>query len=414
MDTVIIRKNKKIRLYSAAAVIILVLGGLTILSATKKKSLNVNSGEIVIKQAEMANFEDFIIFQAKVEPMNAILVNIVEGGSVQEIFAENGQMVTKGQALAKMYNPNTELGYLTQETAIIEQINNLNTGKLNIRNQELSLAKDLVMIEHDFNDAKRLYDINERLFKKDIISKNEWNTTQENFRYQQKRKDNIELSIRKERQTNQIQISQINRSIATMELSLQILRKNKLNFLITAPESGQLTSFEPIIGKTYQAGESIGKIDRMNGYKLIAQIDEFYLERLAEGQKGEVEYKGKVLSVTVLKVLPEVRNGRFQAELSFDASDIQLQQGLSLGVKLILSAKDKKLVVPKGSFYQQSAGKYVFVVNGNSAERRAVKLGRENPFYYEVLEGLSAGEKIITSSYGDYTEVERLEIESNQ
>jgi HlyD family secretion protein len=412
MDTVIKSKSKKLKLATLAAVGFLAFATMAYFSFSKKKSLNVNAGEILVKTASNENFEDFMVFQARVEPLNAMLVNIVEGGSVQEIFAENGTHVEKGQALAKMYNPNSELNYMTQETAIIEQMNNLNTGKLSIRNQELQLTQDLLSIEHDYNDAKRLSDMNKRLYDKEIISRNEWNSIQENLRFQEQRRNNIQNSIQKEKQSNQIQISQINRSIATMEKSLEILRNNKKNFLITAPASGNLTSFEPILGKTYQSGESIGKIDVMKGYKLVADVDEFYLEKAAAGQKGQVDYKGQMLEVTLIKVMPEVKGGRFQVELAFTGKQqMQLQQGLSFGVKLTLSEKEKVLVIPKGQFYNETAGQWIFVVKGNEAVRQPIKTGRENPDYYEVLSGLKAGDRVVTSSYADYKDVEVLKLE---
>lgn len=380
-------------------------------SFSAKRTLNINTTEVLIKTASNEYFEDFITFEARVEPLHSLFVNIVEGGSVQEIFAENGTRVEKGQALAKMYNPNSELGYMTQETAIIEQMNNLNSGKLNIRNQELGLIKDLASIEHDYNDAKRLYDLNKRLFEKDVISKNDWHAVEENFRYQTERRNQIKESVQREKQSNRIQIAQIDRSIATMEKSLDILRQNKKNFLITATESGTLTSFEPVVGKTYQAGESIGKIDLHKGYKLVADVDEFYLEKVALHQKGTVAYKGKPTQVTVIKVLPEVKNGRFQVELAFSAKpEVALQQGLSFGVKLMLSGKEKRLVIPKGQFFEETSGKWVFVVKNDRAERRNIKTGRENPDYYEVLDGLKAGEKIITSTYADYKNIDELSL----
>lgn len=415
MDKVIPRKNRKFRYLTIAIGVFLVLATIIFFSFNTKRSLNVKAEELSIQKAEKAFFEDFVVFQAKVEPLNVMLVNVTEGGSVKEIFVENGAMVTKGQSLARLYNPNTELNYLTQETAIIEQINNLNTGKLNIRNQELNLNKDLVLIEHDYNDAKRLYDMNAKLYDKDVISKNDWNTFKESLRFQEERKRTIQQSIQKEKQTNQIQISQINRSIQTMEKSLDILRNNKKNFLITAPETGRLTSFEPVLGKTFQAGESIGKIDSKRGYKLAADVDEFYLEKLREGLKGQVEFKGKTLEVIVTKVIPEVKSGHFTVELAFTSKEnIVLQDGLSFGVKLILSERNKILVLPKGSFNQETAGKWIFVVKGNKAERRNIKLGRENPSYYEVLEGLQEGESVITSSYSDYKDIEELSISSGQ
>lgn len=412
MDKVIPRKNRKFRYLTIAIGVFLVLAVIIFFSFNSKRSLNVKADELSVQKVEKAFFEDFVVFQAKVEPLNVMLVNVTEGGSVKEIFVENGATVTKGQSLARLYNPNTELNYLTQETAIIEQINNLNTGKLNIRNQELNLTKDLVLIEHDYNDAKRLYDVNAKLFAKDVISKNDWNTFKESLRFQEERKKTIQQSIQKEKQTNQVQISQINRSIQTMEKSLDILRNNKKNFLITAPESGRLTSFEPVLGKTFQAGESIGKIDSKQGYKLSANVDEFYLEKIREGLKGQVEFKGKTLEVIVTKVIPEVKNGHFIVELAFASKEnIVLQDGLSFGVKLILSEKNKILVVQKGSFNQETAGKWIFVVKGNKAERRNIKLGRENPSYYEVLEGLKEGESVVTSSYTDYKDIEELSLE---
>jgi len=415
MDKVIPRKNRKFRYLTIAIAVFLVLAVIVFFSFSTKRSLNVKAEELTVQKIEKEFFEDFVVFQAKVEPLNVMLVNVTEGGSVKEIFVENGAMVTKGQSLARLYNPNTELNYLTQETAIIEQINNLNTGKLNIRNQELNLTKDWVLIEHDYNDAKRLYDMNSKLFAKDVISKNDWNTFKESLRFQEERKKTIQQSIQKEKQSNQLQISQINRSIQTMEMSLDILRNNKKNFLITAPESGRLTSFEPVLGKTFQAGESIGKIDSKQGYKLIAEVDEFYLEKLREGLKGQVEFKGKILEVLVTKVIPEVKSGHFTVELAFISKEnITLQDGLSFGVKLILSEKNKTLVVPKGSFNQETAGKWIFVVKGNKAERRNIKLGRENPSYYEILEGLKEGESVITSSYSDYKDIEELSISNSQ
>ncbi|MEP6804097.1 MAG: efflux RND transporter periplasmic adaptor subunit [Flavobacterium sp.] len=413
MDKVIPRKNRKFRYLTIAIGVFLVLATIIFFSFNTKRSLNVKTDEINILKVEKAFFEDFVVFQAKVEPLNVMLVNVTEGGSVKEIFVENGAMVTKGQSLARLYNPNTELNYLTQETAIIEQINNLNTGKLNIRNQELNLNKDLVLIEHDYNDAKRLYDMNARLFEKEVISKNDWNTFKESLRFQEERKRTIQQSIQKEKQTNQLQISQINRSIQTMEKSLDILRNNKKNFLITAPESGRLTSFQPVLGKTFQAGESIGKIDSKQGYKLTAEVDEFYLEKVREGLKGQVEFQGKNLEVLVTKVIPEVKSGHFIVELAFVSKEnIVLQDGLSFGVKLILSEKNKTLVLQKGSFNQETAGKWIFVVKGNKAERRNIKLGRENPSYFEVLEGLKEGESVIISSYSDYKDIEELAISS--
>lgn len=412
MDTIINRKNNKKKKLLLVIPIILLFGYFVFSSVTKKRTFNVKKSEIVIKTIENDYFEDFILFQAKVTPLHSMLVNVIEGGAVQEIYVENGDMVTKGQPLVRLYNPNTELTYMQQETAIIEQINNLNKAKLDLRNQELNLAKDLIAIEHDYLDAENLYNLNQKLFEQEIVSKNEWKVTQENYRFQKERMNIIKQSVTKEKQANEIQIGQLNQSIGIMNQSLSILRKNKNNFLITAPLSGRLSSFEPILGKTFTQGNSIGTIDVMQGYKLVADVDEFYLDRIAVNQKGVIDFNEQIVDVQIAKVIPEVKNGRFKVEISFVKNEnLELNQGLSFGVRINLSEKTKTTLLSKGSFYQDTAGKWIFVVNGNKAERRNIKIGRENPLYYEVIEGLKTGEKVITSTYKDYKEVEILNIE---
>lgn len=411
MDTIIIRKNNKKKYLFIALPIFLIIGYFIISSISKKSSLNVKKSEISIKTVEEGFFEDFIVFQARVEPMNTMLINIIEGGAVQEIYVGNGDMVTKDQPLVRLYNPNTELNYMQQETSTIEQINNLNKAKLDLRNQELNLAKDLIVIEHDYLDAKNIYDLNKKLFDQEILAKNEWEITKENFRFQKERMSIIKQSVTKEKQANQLQIGQLNQSIGIMDKSLSILRNNKKNFLITAPLSGRLSSFEPILGKTYSQGISIGTIDVMKGYKLVADVDEFYLDKVKTNLKGTIDYNGKIVAVEIVKIIKEIKGGQFQVELNFSSSEnIDLQQGLSFSIRVNLSEKTKTKLLPKGSFNQETAGKWIFVVNKNSAERRAIKLGRENPIYYEVLDGLKAGEKVITSSYKDYVDVEVLNL----
>jgi len=412
MDTVINRKSNKKKYLAIAVLAIVVLGYGAFSMITKKRTFNVKKSEITIKSVEEDFFEDFMVFQARVEPMNSMLVNIVEGGSVQEIFVSNGDMVVQGQPLARLYNPNTELNYMQQETAIIEQINNLNKAKLDLRNQELNLAKDLVSIEHDFLDAKNLYDLNKKLFEQEILAKNEWEKTQENFRFQKERMNIIKQSVTKEKQANQIQIGQLNQSIGIMEKSLGILRINKKNFLIVAPLSGRLSSFEPVLGQSYQQGQTLGKIDVMKGYKLLADVDEFYLSKVKQGQKGAVDFNGKQVEVLIAKVIPEIKSGRFQVELNFVSNEnLDLQQGLSFAVRLTLSEKTKSVVLSKGSFNQDTSGKWIFVVNGNKAERRNIEIGRENPLYFEIIKGLKPSEQVVTSSYKDYQEAEILNIE---
>lgn len=411
MDTVIPRKNRKKYYLPLGIGFILLLTFLGYSVIGKKRTLSVKRSDITLHYAESGYFEDFMVLQTRVEPMNSVLITITEGGAVQEMYVENGDRVEKGQPLVRLYNPNSELNYMQQETAIIEQINNLNKAKLDLRNQELNFAKDLVAIEHDFLNAKSEYDLNKKLFEQEILAKSEWDKTQENFRFQKERMHIIKQSVSKEKQANQIQLGQLNQSISIMEKSLSVLRANKQNFLILAPYSGRLSSFEPVVGQSYQTGQTLGKIDIMKGYKLLAEADEFYLPKIAQGQKGTIDFEGKSIEVVVSKIIPEIKNGRFQVELNFvNNEDLDLKQGLSFSVRLKLSEKTKSVIVSKGSFYDETNGKWIFVVKGNKAERRMIRIVRENPLYYEVVSGLQPGEAVITSNYKDYIEAEVLDI----
>ncbi len=411
MDTKINQKNKKYKRLGIIAVTTIILGGSSFYLMNRPRTLTVSANELMIKDVSEDYFEDFVVFQAQIEPINSIFINVIEGGSVQEIFVENGEMVTKGLPIARLYNPNTELNFLTQETAIIEQMNQLNVAKLSIRNQELDLSKDFVGIEYDFNQSKLDYELNQKLYDREVLAKNEWENTKEKMRYQQERKAIIQKSLVKERESNSIQLKQINEALSIMQKSLVTLRKNKQNFLVLAPETGRLSSFEATLGQSIEAGKSIGKVDILSGYKLVAMVDEYYLDRIQENQYGQIEIKGKIIKVKVTKISPEIKSGKFKTELEFiDKIPENLQEGLSVGVKLILSEKEKKLVIPKGSFYTTTQGKWIFVINNDKATRRKIELGRENPSIYEVISGLKTNEKVIISNYEDYKEVQELTI----
>ncbi|MDN3709719.1 hypothetical protein QW060_22495 [Myroides ceti] len=181
-------------------------------------------------------------------------------------------------------------------------MNNLNVAKLSLRNQELVLSKDLIAMEHDFNQTQLEYQLNQTLFQKQILAKNEWEQTQEKYRYQRERKTLLQESLNREKHSNQLQLEQINKALNIMQKSLETLRENKKNFLVLAPVSGRLSSFEAILGQTYLAGTSIGKVDEMKGYKLMANIDEFYLEKIQQNQKGQMEIKGNNVEVSITKI----------------------------------------------------------------------------------------------------------------
>lgn len=414
MDKQIQPKNKKTKKMLLWGIPIVLLTSLILMNATRKKQVNISKDSIAIREVSEGDFEDVLLFNSTVEPKTSVFVNVIQGGAVSEIFVESGQKVTKGTPLLKVYNPNAELNYLTQETAIVEQINNLRNIRVNIKNQQLTLDQQLLSIDNDFKNAKRQYDLDKKLFGKGVVAKNDYDKTTQQYQFQKQRSGVIKKSVAEEKKSRDVQLSRINTSINNMQKSLELLRKNKENFTVKAPVDGLLSSFNPTLGENYNQGQNIGKIDVLDGYKLVALVDEYYIAKLKEDISGKVAINTNDYQIRLSKIHPEVVNGQFRIEFQFKKDSIakDIKRGMSLKSKVFLSNNSKALLIPKGQFYHETNGKWVFVLDSNNkAVKRNIKIGRENPFYYEVLDGLKVGDKVITSSYTDFKGVEQVNID---
>lgn len=415
MDKKIQPKSKKTKKMLLWGIPIVALLALILMNVTRKKQVNLERNDLTIREVSRGDFEDVVLFNSVVEPKTSVFVNVIQGGSVAEVFVESGAMVKKGTPLLRVYNPNAELNYLTQETAIVEQINNLRNIRVNVKNQQLSLDQQLLAIDNDFKNAERQYNLDSKLYEKNVVAKNDYEKSAQTFNYQKERSNVIRKSVDEEKKSRAMQLRSINTSLSNMQKSLELLRKNKENFTVKAPVSGQLSSFNPILGESYNQGQSVGKINVLDGYKLVANVDEYYISKLREGINGRVAVNAKNYDISLHKIFPEVVNGQFRVELKFMADTIpsSIKRGMSLNTKVFLSGKSEALLLSKGLFYQSSNGKWVFVLNSdNKAVKRKVRIGRENPFYYEVLEGLEVGDKVITSSYDEFKDVEEINIQA--
>ncbi|RMA64386.1 efflux RND transporter periplasmic adaptor subunit [Ulvibacter antarcticus] len=404
-------KNNKKMLIGGTIFILLLL--MTVYNFTRKRQVNLDNDTLAIREVKKADFEDVILFNSQVEPKTSVLINVVQGGAVSEIFVESGQMVNKGTPLLKIYNPNAELSYLTQETAIVEQINNLRNIRVNIKSQQLNLTEQLLSIDNSYKNAKRQYVTDTTLYRKDVIAKNDYKASVQEYEYQSERNEAIKKSVSREKGDRSVQLSRIDVSIQNMQKSLELLHKNKENFTLKAPIDGMLSSFNPNLGENYIQGQSVGKIAVLDGYKLVAKVDEFYISKLVEGTKGIVNVGSESYEISVSKIFPEVVSGQFEVELTFDEEVLNntIKGGMSLQTKLFLSNSQQALLISKGMFYQSTHGKWVFVLDSeNKAVKRNIKLGRENPFYYEIMDGLQEGDKVIISSYDDFLDVEEITI----
>ena len=412
MDTKIEKKRSKLKIILLALAGVVVLGLFLGYFFRQKKTFNVKAEDLQVEKVTRGKFEDMMMITAQTQSLNSSLVNVMEGGAVKEIFTEDGKMVTKGEPLARVYNPNTEFNFMSQETGIMQQISQMRNTLLELKNQEFTQDKEILQAQNDYNTAQQNYNLQKRLYDAEIGKKTDYDMARQNLAYQQKRKQIVEQSIVNEKHSRASQIAAVNNSIAQMEKSLDVLRNNKNNFLIMSPATGRLSSFSISLGQSLTTGQSIGKVDLMGGYKLVAKIDEYYINKLHAGIKGTLESNGKEYNVIVSKVLPEVVQGQFSAELNFADNNKpdDLKIGMTFGVKLKLSADTQSLMIPKGNFFKDTNGKWIFVTENGKAVRKNISLGRENPLYYEVLSGLKEGEQVIVSDYSDYKKYEILDI----
>ncbi|WP_407498434.1 efflux RND transporter periplasmic adaptor subunit [Elizabethkingia anophelis] len=412
MDTKIEKKRSKLKIILLALAGVVILGLFLGYFFRQKKTFNVKAEDLQVEKVTRGKFQDMMMITAQTQSLNSSLVNVMEGGAVKEIFTEDGKMVTKGEPLARVYNPNTEFNFMSQETGIMQQISQMRNTLLELKNQEFTQDKEILQAQNDYNTAQQNYNLQKRLYDAEIGKKTDYDMARQNLAYQQKRKQIVEQSIVNEKHSRASQIAAVNNSIAQMEKSLDVLRNNKNNFLIMSPATGRLSSFSISLGQSLTTGQSIGKVDLMGGYKLVAKIDEYYINKLHAGIKGTLESNGKEYNVIVSKVLPEVVQGQFSAELNFADNNKpdDLKIGMTFGVKLKLSADTQSLMIPKGNFFKDTNGKWIFVTENGKAVRKNISLGRENPLYYEVLSGLKEGEQVIVSDYSDYKKYEILDI----
>lgn len=411
MDTKIEKKQSKFKIILIGVLALAFLGISAFYFFKQKKTYNVKAGDIQISEVTFGKFEDVMLITAQTQSLNSSLVNVLEGGAVKEIYAEDGQLVNKGAPLARVYNPNTEFNYLNQETGIMQQISQMRNSLLELKNQEFNQNKELLQAQNDYNVALQNFNLQKRLYDAEIGKKTDYDMASQNLNYQQKRKNITEQGLVNERNSRNQQISAISNSINQMQKSLNVLKNNKNNFLILAPVSGRLSSFNISLGQNLTSGESIGKIDLMDGYKLVAKVDEYYINKLQVGIKGTLESNDKTYEIIVTKILPEVKDGQFSAELGFvDEKPNNLKIGMTFGVKLKLSQDTQSEMISKGNFYKDTSGKWIFVIQGDNAVKRNIQLNRENQMYYEVTLGLKAGEKVIVSDYGDFKNYEELNI----
>lgn len=416
MDRVVERKRIDKRLLiagGAAAVLAVVL--LFWFLAPRADSMTIARDRLTISEAQPGTFEDYVPVRAQVTPLLTVFLDAVEGGQVQKKLVDDGAQVVQGQLLAVLSNAELQLSTLEKETEVEQQLNNMRSQELALANTRSADLRDLNQAETDLAKAKRQYDLYKPLAEKGFVATKTFNDARDDYEYQAKRLQILKQTIAQNEGMQSSQLGQLRAAASSLNSSLGIARGSLGQLNIRAPVTGQLSGFDIQLGQSLQQGERIGQIDSAGGDKLQANVDEYYLGRVAVGQTATAEIEGKTYRLKVSKVYPQVRNGEFQIDLLFvDPEPHSMQRGQTVPAKLTVGDSSKALLIPNGAFFNDSGGNWVFVVDsgGNSATKRPVQLGRRNADFIEVLGGLKPGDRVITSSYSGLTDKDHLSFSS--
>jgi HlyD family secretion protein len=416
MDRVVERKRlERPFVIGGVAVAVLAMILLFWLFAPRADSMTVARDRLTISPAQTGTFEDFVPVRAQVTPLVTVYLDAVEGGQVDKKLVEDGAQVVQGQLLAVLSNAELQLSTLEKQTEVEQQLNNMRSQELALANTRSQDLRDLNQAETDLAKAKRQYDLYKPLAEKGFVASKTYNDAKDDYDYQTKRLQILKQTIAQNEGMQSSQLGQLRTAASSLNSSLGIARGSLGQLNIRAPVTGQLSGFDIQLGQSLQQGERIGQIDSAAGDKLQADVDEFYLGRVAVGQTATADIEGRTYRLKVSKVYPQVRNGEFQVDLLFIGPEpTSMQRGQTVQAKLTLGDSSKALLIPNGAFFNDTGGTWVFVVDkgGDSASKRAVQLGRRNSDFIEVLSGLKPGDRVITSSYSGLTDKNHLTFSS--
>lgn len=413
MDRIIKKKRwttGRIAALAAGLVFLILLAWMFLFRDTRSR-LYVDEKQLSIATVEKNKFQEFIPVDGVVFPRNTVYIDAVQGGIVEEVFVEDGAILKKGDPILKLANANMELSYMDQETRMYDAINNLANTRISLEQLRFTRQKEIAQLNYEIDKVKTDFRRKEQFYQDKLISLKEYEDAQRDYNYSLKQLE-ITLRLRKlDSIAGVAQGAQISSSMERMNNNLSLLKRNMDNMTIKSPTDGKLSSFIVEIGETKSAGEHLGQIDMMDGFKLRANIDERYISRVFTGQKAEFDLGGKLYQLEISKIYTDVTNGSFQVDLLFDGDEpSDIKRGQTVQLRVQFSGSNDALIVKRGGFFQETGGNWIYVVDasGKFATRRNIKIGRQNTSFYEVLEGLSDGEKVIVSSYDSFGDKEKL------
>ncbi len=374
-------------------------------------TLRVDGRTITISQVRQGEFSDYVRVTGQVQPITTVQVSPLEGGIVEKLVVEEGTSVKKGDILVVLSNNTLNLSILDSEAQLAEKQNFLRNTQVTMEQERLRLKQELLQLNLDVERKLRAFEQRDKLYKEKLIAKEDWIQAKEEYELAQNKKI---LVIERQKQDSiyrSVQVLQMEESLENMRKNMTLIRQRVDNLNIKSTIDGELGLLDIVLGQSVAMGQKIGQINDLSNYKIEAQIDEHYIDKVNSGLEASFERQDNTFETVLRKVYPEVRNGQFKADFKFvNERPDNIRAGQTYYLNLQLGQPTNSIIIPRGLFYQSTGGNWIFVIDesGSKAYKRQIKIGRQNPQYYEVIEGLEQGEKVITSSYDRYGDNEVL------
>lgn len=400
----------KITIYAGIAILVIFIIYVIVQTSGGTK-LSVAKERLSISTIKNDVFQENIPVSGVILPITTIYLDAVEGGRVEEKFVEDGAMMKKGDPILRLSNTDLELSLINQETAVYNLLTQMQISQNAARQNTINLLNQYTDVENSLIEAKRLYELNSKLYEKGAVGRQEYQSTLNDYNYQKQRMQLAKRVLKQDSLSSKQEIKQAKDSYERTQSALNLMRKKVEDLVVKAPVDGQLTSLDAEIGQSKSKGQRLGQIDMTTAFKVRAEIDEFYIARIYTGQQGTFKLNNKAYTLTIKKVYTQVNNGKFQVDMVFDGKKPSgIRRGQNLQIRLALSAEKQALVVPAGGFFQKTGGNWIFKVSedGSTAYKVDIQLGSQNTEYYEIIQGLQAGDKVITSSYDSFNNIEQL------
>lgn len=415
MDIEIKHKHPLLKKYGSGALIALAVAGIVAwgLSSSGESTYHTDSAGVLIEETVKGAFNDFVRITGRVETGTIVHVSALETGIVDRKWVEEGAMVNAGDIIITLHNPNLQQQILDSESQLAERQNMLRDTEISMERERLQIKQDLLAARTDYNRKERVARQQRALYDEDLTSREEYLKADEDLQLARENLDLLTTRLHSDSAYRSVQVEMMQESLQNMRENFAMVRRRADNLNIRASHTGQLGSLTAELGQNISAGQQVGQINILDNYKLVVSIDEHYIDRVVTGLKARATRGGSDLSLTVRKVYPEVANGQFKADLTLDSiAPANIRVGQSFSIDLQLGDPSEAVMIPRGSFFQSTGGRWVYVVDsdGHTARKRNVRIGRQNPRYYEVLEGLEPGERVITSSYTAYGDADRVVI----